>query len=160
MRRVTTASSSSVSRQRKISCERGCDHHDVVSVSPVMMPAAEGSFLSCNSRRPISSSRRRTESQSRDARFGSGMQSSSPVLVELDADHPGFHDPVYRRRRDEIARAALAYRDGDPAPEIAYSGDEHGVWREVWRHLDPLHDRYACGAYRTAAQRVSLSRAS
>jgi len=79
-------------------------------------------------------------------------------VVELAADHPGFHDPLYRRRRDEIARAALEFRDGDPVPEIEYSGEEQAVWREVWRHLDPLHQRYACSEYLDAAAQISLSR--
>jgi phenylalanine-4-hydroxylase len=81
-----------------------------------------------------------------------------PALVELDADHPGFHDPEYRRRRNEIARAALEYQDGEDAPEIAYTAEEQAVWREVWRHLEPLHDRYACATYLQAASRVALSR--
>jgi phenylalanine-4-hydroxylase len=81
-----------------------------------------------------------------------------PALVELDADHPGFHDASYRRRRNEIARAALTYRDGEPAPDVAYTDEEQGVWREVWRHLEPLHERYACSEYRDAAARVALSR--
>jgi phenylalanine-4-hydroxylase len=85
-------------------------------------------------------------------------ESLAPALVELEADHPGFHDPAYRRRRNEIARAALEYRDGEPAPVVAYTDEEHAVWREVWRHLDPLHARYACDAYREAARRVALSR--
>lgn len=82
----------------------------------------------------------------------------SPALVQLDADHPGFHDAAYRARRNEIARAALEYRDGDPAPDVVYTHEEHAVWREVWRHLDPLHARYACREYREAAAHVSLSR--
>lgn len=82
----------------------------------------------------------------------------STELVQLDADHPGFHDPVYRRRRNEIAQAALDHHDGEPVPEIAYSDEEHAVWREVWRHLDPLHARYACRAYRDAGARLALSR--
>jgi phenylalanine-4-hydroxylase len=82
----------------------------------------------------------------------------SPTLVVLDADHPGFHDPVYRRRRDEIAHAALTHREGDPVPDIAYSEEEQAVWREVWRHLDPLHARYACREYLDAAAFVALSR--
>src|SRR5437588_10427279 len=81
-------------------------------------------------------------------------------LLQLDADHPGFHDSVYRRRRNEIAQAALDHRAGDPAPKVAYTAEEHEVWREVWRHLDPLHERYACRQYREAAQRVALSRES
>jgi phenylalanine-4-hydroxylase len=83
---------------------------------------------------------------------------TTPALVALDADHPGFHDPEYRRRRNEIARAALEHREGDPAPLVDYTADEHAVWREVWRHLEPLHERYACREYLEAARRVALSR--
>jgi phenylalanine-4-hydroxylase len=83
---------------------------------------------------------------------------AGPALVALDADHPGFHDRAYRRRRDEIAHAALTYREGDPAPDVVYTDEEHEVWREVWRSLEPLHARYACREYRQAAARVALSR--
>jgi phenylalanine-4-hydroxylase len=83
---------------------------------------------------------------------------TGPALVALDVDHPGFHDLSYRRRRDEIAHAALTYRDGEPAPTIAYTEEEHAVWREVWRNLDALHERYACRESLEAAARVNLSR--
>jgi phenylalanine-4-hydroxylase len=86
------------------------------------------------------------------------IDDASPTeLMQLDADHPGFHDAVYRRRRNEIARAALDYRQG-PVPEIDYTEQEHDVWAEVWRNLDPLHDRYACRSYRDAGHRIALSR--
>ena len=88
----------------------------------------------------------------------SALLTHTPALVKLDADHPGFHDPSYRRRRDEIAHAALTYRDGDPAPDVVYTDAEHEVWREVWRHLDSLHARYACREYLDAATRIALSR--
>jgi len=77
-------------------------------------------------------------------------------LVHLAPDHPGFRDEIYRRRRNEIAAAALAYRDGDPVPEIAYSEVEHDVWRRIWRHLGGLHESHACRAYLEAAGRVRL----
>ena len=85
------------------------------------------------------------------------MSESHPV-VELDADHPGFHDPVYRQRRNAIARAALEFRAGDRVPLIDYTSEEQDVWREVWRHLDPLHARYACSEYRDASAEIALSR--
>jgi phenylalanine-4-hydroxylase len=85
------------------------------------------------------------------------MTQSHPV-VELAADHPGFSDPLYRQRRNAIARAALEFRSGDPVPNVDYTAEEQEVWREVWRHLDPLHARYACSEYRDAAAEIGLSR--
>ena len=53
------------------------------------------------------------------------------ALVRLDRDHPGFRDPAYRRRRDAVARAARAHVTGSPVPDVAYSDEEHAVWRHV-----------------------------
>jgi len=85
------------------------------------------------------------------------VTTETPALVQLDADHPGFHDAEYRRRRNDIARLALEYRDGEP-PRVAYTDEEQSVWREVWRHLTPLHEQYACREYLEASKIVSLSR--
>jgi phenylalanine-4-hydroxylase len=79
-------------------------------------------------------------------------------LVTLDQDHPGFRDPVYRQRRNEIARIALRYVVGQPVPRIDYSEAEHAVWRKVWAELTPLHERHACREYLNSRDRLALDR--
>lgn len=66
------------------------------------------------------------------------------ALVQLDPDHPGFRDPVYRARRDDIARIALAYESGQAVPDAPYTAEEHAVWAAVWRELVPLHEAAVC----------------
>jgi phenylalanine-4-hydroxylase len=80
-------------------------------------------------------------------------------LVQLDPDHPGFRDPVYRSRRDAIARIAFEYRDGEPVPRVDYTDEEQEVWRVVWRNLAPLHDRHACSPYLACSRLLKLDRA-
>lgn len=82
---------------------------------------------------------------------------TSPELVVLDRDHPGFRDLGYRARRDAIARAAVAWRGG-PAPRVAYTADEHAMWRRVRARLDPLHAERVAAPLRAAAARLDLSR--
>lgn len=60
-------------------------------------------------------------------------------LVELDPDHPGFRDRVYRERRNEIAHIALNYRTGDAVPHAPYTAEEHAVWEAIWNALEPLY---------------------
>src|SRR3954451_11830219 len=78
------------------------------------------------------------------------------VTVHLAHDHPGANDPVYRRRRAEIAAAALAWRPGEPPPRIDYTDAEQEVWRAVCRELAPRHRRYAVREFREALERVAL----
>jgi phenylalanine-4-hydroxylase len=81
---------------------------------------------------------------------------SGEVTVHLHDGHPGAEDPDYRRRRNEIAAAALDWRAGEPAPKIDYGDDEQEVWRTVCRELAPLHERFAVCVYRDALARGAL----
>ena len=81
-------------------------------------------------------------------------------LVPLDPDHPGFRDPVYRKRRNQIARLALDYRPGDPPPRVTYTDSEHSVWRTVWEHLAPLHASNAVREWRQGAAELDLDQRS
>jgi phenylalanine-4-hydroxylase len=88
----------------------------------------------------------------------SRVLSQEDEIVKLDPDHPGFKDPVYRARRNEIARRALAYREGDPLPRVDYTPEEQAVWRAVWEKLTPLHERLAAAPWREGAEALSLDR--
>ena len=75
---------------------------------------------------------------------------------ELPADHPGFSDPAYRARRAAIAEVGRTHRRGDSIPDVVYTAEEDEVWRVVSRELARKHEVYACRAYRTAAEAVTL----
>lgn len=74
---------------------------------------------------------------------------------DLQSDHPGFNDPLYRERRAHIDGLARNYRHGDPVPVVAYLPAEIMTWREVYRGLMPLHERYACDEYKRAFAEMS-----
>jgi phenylalanine-4-hydroxylase len=78
------------------------------------------------------------------------------VTVHLAHDHPGANDPDYRRRRNEIAASALAWRPGEPAPRVDYTEAEQQVWRTVCGELAAKHERYAVREFLEAKERVAL----
>ncbi len=84
--------------------------------------------------------------------------SDADQLVVLHADHPGFRDAIYRARRNAIAKLAVDHREGTPPPFVAYTDQEHDVWRSVWDHLSPLHAARAVREWRAAADRLELNR--
>jgi phenylalanine-4-hydroxylase len=84
------------------------------------------------------------------------VPSADGLKVVLGKDHPGFADPEYRRRRDEIASVSARWEPGQRAPAVEYSDREHDVWRTVAQKLAVQHQKHACQAYLDAAERLGL----
>jgi len=65
-------------------------------------------------------------------------------IVELDADHPGFSDLDYRRRRDEIALMAPPLNSGEPPKIVEYTDTECETWSTAFDKLTALYPTHAC----------------
>lgn len=76
--------------------------------------------------------------------------------VHLADDHPGANDPDYRRRRNEIAQAALSWEPGQPLPTVDYTDEEHAIWATVSRELRPKHEKYAIRAFLEGKEALAL----
>ena len=78
------------------------------------------------------------------------------VEVVLGPDHPGFRDPAYRQRRNDLAALSVDWQPGDPVPRADYTVVEHEVWRVIARALEPLHHAHACRAFLEAKEELGL----
>jgi phenylalanine-4-hydroxylase len=67
--------------------------------------------------------------------------------TDLESDHPGFNDAVYRARRAQLAEKAMNHRWDQPIPTIDYSPEELNVWSSVWDRMEELWEKYACKEY-------------
>ena len=84
------------------------------------------------------------------------VESEDGVRVVLGRDHPGFADPEYRRRRDEIAAVSAGWSPGAGVPVVRYTDREHDVWRTVAEQLAVKHHKYGCRAYIEATEALGL----
>jgi len=78
-------------------------------------------------------------------------------IVQLDPDHPGFRDPEYRRRRNQIAQIAMKYHPRDPIPDAPYTSEEHQVWSTIWKALQPAHQLHSCAEYRECLNKLNFA---
>jgi len=72
--------------------------------------------------------------------------------AELDADHPGFRDDAYRKRREVIANAAARYKHGDSLSDVDYTAAELDTWRTVYTELKTLRATHTSRRYQHSIQ--------
>jgi phenylalanine-4-hydroxylase len=71
---------------------------------------------------------------------------------QLECDHPGFHDTVYRKRRTEIAEIARNFQGlpDEKIPNVEYTESEIKTWAEVYSKLRAMYPSVACKEHNDA----------
>lgn len=80
-------------------------------------------------------------------------------IEELPIEHPGAHDPEYRKRRDYIASLSKQFRL-DPENKIIdveYTPEEQQIWKIVATKLDELHQKHASRVYLEAKKKLGIT---
>lgn len=80
------------------------------------------------------------------------------VEVELGQSHPGFADPEYRERRNNLAALALEWKPGEPIPTAHYTDTENEVWRKVSAELAVKHRTLAVREFLEGVENLRLPR--
>jgi phenylalanine-4-hydroxylase len=78
-------------------------------------------------------------------------------IIELEADHPGFNDPDYRKRRDEIARVAPPLDSGRLPQRVEYTEMERRTWATVFDKLTALYPTHSCREFLGVAGDIGYS---
>ena len=68
--------------------------------------------------------------------------------VDLESDHPGFNDAVYRARRGKLGENGTRTHLYETHPFIDYTPEEIATWSAVWDQMEPLWEKYACQEYK------------
>ena len=66
----------------------------------------------------------------------------------LESDHPGFHDQVYRARRNELSDMSRGYRVLEPIPSCAYTQEEVKTWGAIYTKLSEGINKNACKEFK------------
>lgn len=78
-------------------------------------------------------------------------------ITVLDIDHPGAHDPEYRRRRDEIAGLVAEWRrTPSRIPDVNYTDEESETWKTVVSRLEAKHAARASASYLRAKTKLGI----
>ncbi|KAJ3305857.1 hypothetical protein HDV03_000966 [Kappamyces sp. JEL0829] len=76
--------------------------------------------------------------------YGAVSVDAACSCQELEADHPGFTDKLYRERRSKITAAALKHKHGMRLPRVEYTSEEVETWGKVFNRLKDMYKTHAC----------------